>query len=682
MTAVSQPRPLQVMAGVEPASDNTSTASKCWSFSDKVRFVKSLPQKLGGWISVFYSSLYPPTGLIRRIFSLNLNGIAYAIIGSNTRLYSFSGNVLNNISPLQAVSVAAANSLATHYTTLAANPIGTVNGSGVITVTDTEASLFRVGDTVTLSGAATTNGILNTLINGPHSIMSIVGNTYTFSVAGAATSTGSGGGAAVVRSSGLMTLTKATHGLTNGARVKVSGAVASGGISAPQINTEFQIRNVVTNTFNFMTGGTATSAVTAAGGASTVYFPELAAGAADEGASIGYGAGFYGVGLYGTALTSNTARSFPRIWFIDRFGNTVVATPGNAGGVYTWDGNNATAPVQIAGAPTDVNYLFVSNNILVTLGGEGVSNRIIASDQNNDTIWTSSSTNQVFRDDVEGAGRLLGHIPVTGSNLLFTANQTYSFRYIGLPNVWEILPVDLSIGLIAPLAGVSVGGNAYWMGLKNFYMYRGANVEVIPSNVAPQSTLWRYVFDNINASQKSKTYGWYNEAYNEIWWHYARGTSNEPNAIARISLDDFSWVPDTMDRTAAESPNQTFDYPILASSTDVLYYHESGTDDNVAALPFTLTTNTITGGKKFTNLVAFTPDSIQTGAITVNVACRKFQQSTANTTNYSYSVTGTTERIEMLSTGRFWQYTVSGSVLGQDWRAGAWLEDVEAGPNE
>ena len=100
-------------------------------------------------------------------------------------------------------------------------------------------------------------------------------------------------------------------------------------------------------------------------------------------------------------------------------------------------------------APSAINYVFVSNSIVVTLGADGIVNRIKSSDQGDPEQWTSSSTNQVFIDDIEGAGRFISHISVLGDNLLFTERQTYRFTYIGQPFIWRIEKLDDSVGIIS-----------------------------------------------------------------------------------------------------------------------------------------------------------------------------------------------------------------------------------------
>jgi len=276
--------------------------------------------------------------------------------------------------------------------------------------------------------------------------------------------------------------------------------------------------------------------------------------------------------------------------------------------VYTWDGDVAGAPTLVSNAPTDVNYAFVSDNTLVTLGS-GAENRIKASDQGDITQWTGSSTNAVFTDDIEGAGRLLSHAPVDDYNLIFSENQTIKFRRIQSDFIWSIEVIDQNIGIIAPMARVTVGGVPYWMGVNNFYRFRGGQVEVVPSNSQKESTILRYVFDNLNYGQKSKCFAWHNKLYNEVWFHYPSASSNECDRVARVGLNDFHWVTDTWDRTAAEYPFTETHEPRLANQ-GILYRHEVGDDADGSALAWSITTNLRNLSNRLTDVVSFIPDNV------------------------------------------------------------------------
>lgn len=682
-TKVSELRPIACVPGVQPSSDSTPLATEHWTFADKIRFVDGIPQKIGGWQISQFTGTTEAYGVVRSIFSYTVAGKVRTILGSDKRLYDYTGSTLTNITPLDTDTIAIANSLATHYNTLANNPISTVSGSNSVTIADAAAADYRVGDIITISGATATGGVGTPDLNTAHRIRTIGVSSYTVTVPTTASSTATGGGASVIRTSGLVTVTDATHGMANGQRVKISGASAFGGIDALEINLEFIIRSVTTNTFDVVTDDVATSSVTAAGGAGTEYQQEIASGRRDASIGQGYGMGRYGVGRYGVTKTSTGGLKYPRIWFLDHFGETLIATPGNQTGVYSWDGDLLVAPTLVANAPTEINYAFISDNILVTFGAGGIVNKIFASDQNDIEQWTASSTNQVFEDNVETDGRLLTHVRVNGINLIFTETSCHTFRYIGLPLVWEIKEKDTSIGIIGPMARVCVNDIGYWMGQGNFYMWRGGNVEIIPANTQKQSTILDYVFNNLNTAQKSKCFAWYNRRFNEVWFHYPSGTSIDCDAIARVSLSDYSWTPDTMDRAAAEYPDILLVNPRLSEiqgENSVLYKHEIGTDANTESLAWSLSTNLRNLGRDTVSQVGVIPDSTQDDAINLHIDAYLFPQSTVKTFTNDYTIDETSERIPMAINGRYWMYTLSGDELGQFWRLGDWQEYVQKGP--
>lgn len=681
MSVLGELRPIEILPGVQPSDDMTSVSTEHYTYAEKIRTYNGKPQKIGGWVSVLFDYSATIAGYVRSLYTDFINGKYYTVLGSNEKLYSLIGSRLTNITPLLDTPVTAANSLSTHYATLANNPIQAENGSMYVWINDTEASLLMVGDIVYISGATAFAGLTIGDLNGDFLVREIGANKFKIYVGASANATTTGGGASVVRTSGLLTVDAAAHGQVNDDRVKIAGATDTGGILAADINKEFIIRNVLTDSFDIMTEGQASSSVTAGGGAATEYYPEIPDGLVNETNTQGYGAGFYGAGLYGTALVSTAARSYPRIWFDDRYGDTIILTPGNQTGLYQWQGSVETAPELISGAPTEINYAFVSNNIIVTFGADNIENRIFASDQNNITQWVSSSTNQVFDDDIEGAGRLTSHCPVKDYNLIFTEFKTYIFRYIGLPFVWSIQSLDETIGIIAPMARCSVKGMAFWMGQENFYMYRGGTVEIIPANSQKQCTALKYVYNDLNWGQKSKIFAWYNKQFNEVWFHYPSANSLEPDRVVRVNLLDFSWWIDTMERTAAEYPNVKLVNPRLVN-IGTLYQHEYGNNADGQPMSWAMQSNRRWMAKPTYKLNRVIPDSTMAGTINLNMQGFLFPQSTTPLYNVDNSVTAQTEKIEATNDGRFYQYTWSGDELDQDWLMGTWFEEIQKGPME
>lgn len=679
MTKNSQLQEIEIVPGVMPPTDATASDIPCWTSAYGIRFDPNTgrPRKIGGYTSSMFDYNAVISGTIRTIYSAIVNQKVYTILGTQCNLYSLIGSRLVNITPSQASGTLAANSISTHFGTLANNPVNTTVGSKTISITDSSYSRYQVNDSYKLSGAATTNGISNTLLNTTHVVRSITPGSIVFSVTSAATTTGVGGGASVVRSDGLINVSS-TNTVANGNRIRIANSSGAGGITASEINAEFIVRNATPSSFDVMTDGFSTSSVSASGGFLTTYYPQIACGNLNQGLGQGYGAGFYGVGLYGTALVSTTGITLPRIWFVDRYGDNLVMTPGNSSGVYTWDGSDAMAPILVSGAPTDINYSFVSDNILVTFGHD-VENKIFSSDQGDITQWVASSSNQVFEDIIEGAGRFISHAPVDGYNLIFTSQQTYTMKYIGLPLIWQILPLDPNIGIIAPMARCSVNGIAYWMGQENFQMFRGGKVETIPSNFGVQSSIWRYVYDDINFSQASKIFAWHNEEFDEIWWHYPSTNSNECDKVARLNRKLLCWVPDVMNRTAGEYPDTNLTNPRTADMSS-LYVQESGTDAAGTPLPFSATTKKYLSGKDTFVQTQFIPDFNMSGTVTIGVNAYNYPQSTVAMNSNNYSVTATTEKVPMQLNGRYYDYTFSGNELGQTFLMGQCLEEPQKGP--
>jgi hypothetical protein len=201
------------------------------------------------------------------------------------------------------------------------------------------------------------------------------------------------------------------------------------------------------------------------------------------------------------------------------------------------------------------------------------------------------------------------------------------------------------------------------------------------------------VFKNINLGQGFKCFAWYNEQFQEIWFHYPSAGSNECDRLARFNIIDQTWTPDVMDRTCAEYPNLSLGYPRLVSAEGVFYRHETGNDADGSPLPWSLTSN-LRGGSnvmqrmygippKDTSLLSgLVPDSVQTGNINVNIVALRFPQDAADTYNENYTVTPETSLVPVTAGGRFWQYTWSGNQLGQSFIGGQWMEYVQPGSQQ
>lgn len=694
---------ITVTPGVAPFTDFTPQSTPHYTLADKVRFIDGFPQKIGGWQTLLLDNYYPINGGCRAIYSYVLGNVIYYLLGTNTSLYQVQGNSIFNATPVVTDSTTLTDALGTYYGTLDNDPFTVLAGTKSIIVTDT-GHPFLPGDYITFSGATGFAGIPDTDLNTTFNIGSVTTDTYTFSVATVANASTTGGGNSVVRASRVLSVAHTANGFSNGDNIVVDSVASDvGGITTSEIEGIRTIRNVMTDSYAIAVDGEATSSVSGGGGDMVIY-EEIPDGNLESTTGQGYGMGYYGVGLYGVTKFSNDPTP-PAIWSFDRFGNLVVMTQGNQTGLYSWASGPSALPALVSGAPTAINYVFVSDNICVTLGASNQPNRIKWCDQGNLTDWTATAQNQAGEDDIEAAGEFISHAPLRGWNLLFTKQSVYTFRYIGKPFVWETKVLDPSRGLIAQNARIVVNGIAYWMGPDNFYFYRGANVEIIPSNTVDRSTLKNYVFNDINTGQVAKIFCWYNSRFNEIWWHYPSSSSNEPDRIVRFNIVDFTWVMDTMVRTAGEYPTPLTEHPYLANYSTTgggpfsdgfsdgfegdstvapnttVYQHEKGYDDDGTPIPWFLDTPYFTSGASTVVLGGVYQDNTLTnGSIdwTINTKLYPNQEPDSVT----YTLPFDSQNLIYRRRGRYWQYRVSGATLGQYWRAGIWQEKYMQGGNK
>lgn len=685
--------PLLATPGID--KDNTSLRTVHYTDGANIRFYDGVPRKRGGNSAITFDGSRTIRGYVRTIYSQKIDGQIHTLIGTNTCLYTLVGTTLTNITPLvTATTTLGNNPLTSHYQTLANNPITTVNGSSTLTIASTSHVLVA-GDVVTLSGAATTNGVPDTEINASHIVRSTATNSYTIQVTTSASSSGSGGGAGVVEASKVVTVAHNAHGFSNGDRIKMASVGAGGGVTGgipdADFNKEHIIRNKSTNAYDIVVATTAT-ALESDGGAGVTVQGQIAAGNANGGAGIGYGMGKFGTGRFGVSRTSSANIIYPRIWSFTRYGANVLMTPGGQTGVYTWDGDTDIAPTLVTNAPTAVEYVFQSQNIVATLGQGAAENRVKWSDQGASTTWTSTTQNQAGEDDIEGADRFISHASARNGEVLFTeGRQMVLMQYVGRPLVWKFTLIDLPDGLIARNARISVNGVVYWMGNNNLWEYNGGVIRPIQSNSATgHNYVRRHIFSDINTGQKSKCFAWYNPLWNELNFHYPSANSSEPDKVVIYSLSELHLTPDDSDRSAAESPLVSSTYPRLAGTDNALYRHDYGVNDNGAALDWSLTFPLLQIGQDLTEVGGIIPDSTQTGSITATVKGYPYSQSastfyaqndgTADTTTSSFTITPTTGRIGLGIEARCIEVTLSqSSVTDGDWIMGQWNVEVARG---
>jgi hypothetical protein len=137
-----------------------------------------------------------------------------------------------------------------------------------------------------------------------------------------------------VGTEGQVLVTLTGHGGNTGDYVTFSGAVAVGGITAVQLNLNFEITVIDANTFTIETAGTATSVATG-GGVVIVAAFEIDIGADSSIVGYGWGAGVWSRGSWGSGSVLPAIQSV-RLIFMDNFNNDLVFNLNNQGEIYYW----------------------------------------------------------------------------------------------------------------------------------------------------------------------------------------------------------------------------------------------------------------------------------------------------------------------------------------------------------
>lgn len=378
--------------------------------------------------------------------------------------------------------------------------------------------------------------------------------------------------------SAIVTVSDVGHRLIVEATAVYSGAAAAGGIT---INGEYLVNTVIdADSYTIIHSAAATSTTTG-GGAAVTYSYEINPGGENVVFGLGYGTGAYGLGTYGTARTSSSFTVYPLVWSLDTYGENLLAMP-SGGFLYQWDPDTpSSAAARVANSPFG-NFMFVTNERYpVVLGADGSNMTLAWPDQNDITNWTPGTASTALTRSLQKGSRLVaGANLINTANILWTDESIYTMNYTGARNsVYNTLLAGEKCGLIGPHAFFVVHGTAYWMGQYDFHMYTGS-VQQIPNS----DDIKDWLYGQLDKRQNWKVAAHYASAHNEIRWNYVAEGDLEPSFYVAVSLDDFSWTPGTLNRTAWAERSGINPVTYATDENGVIFEHEVGLDDDGAAM--------------------------------------------------------------------------------------------------
>jgi hypothetical protein len=293
-----------------------------------------------------------------------------------------------------------------------------------------------------------------------------------------------------------------------------------------------------------------------------------------------------------------------RLWSQSTFGEYLLFNP-RGGGIYIWQPGSGVSPnvgvrgVQLSSTsvtpvgwasvvtdvncPAQVNEIMVSDSsrIVIAFGGtdylaplgNGEFDPMLIrwTAQESYADWTPTATNQAGSYRLSHGSAIVGASQTRQEILIWTDAAIYSMQYLGPPFVWGFTLLADNISIVSQNAMATASGVVYWMGVDKFYVYSG-RVETLPCPVRT------YVFNDINRAQQEQFFAGTNEGYSEVWWFYCSFNSNVVDRYVIFNYLDRVWYYGSIDRTAwLDSPLRQF--PMAASSNNLLVYHEAAVDD-------------------------------------------------------------------------------------------------------
>ena len=556
--------------------------------SEKIRFRQGTPEKIGGWLQISGNTFL---GLCRSLWSwVTLAAQNLLGVGTNLKFYIQNGGAYYDITPIRKTST-----LTNPFATSTASNSG---GNTTVTITDTSHGATN-GSYITIyySGSAPTVGGVTVPV-GEYVITYLTANTYSITLAGTASSSTTGGGTVYISYQTNVGPEFAIPLVGWGAGAWSAGTWGNGGTSTIPL----QLWNQMNYGQNLLYGPRGSPLYywdANTGYQNTAFTVTIASPAV---LTLGYSLD------NGTAITLTTTGYLPTglvpgtVYYVTNasgvtcnlaatYGGAAINTSGTQTGTHyvaargyplsSIGGSDGYAPLyQNTFTVSDASrfiLVFGTNDI----GSTTLDPMLIRwSDQDSLTTWYPAITNQAGSVRLSHGSKIVTTVQNRQEIVVLTDSSVYSLQYLGPPYVWSSQLLGDNISIAGPNAASLASGVVYWMGVDKFYKYDG-RVQTLSCD------LRQYVFESINKSQFDQVFCSTNEGFNEVWWFYCSGSSTTVDKYVIFNYLENVWYYGTMGRTAWIDSGLN-DYPIAATYSNNLVWHENGVNDctdSVTGLP-------------------------------------------------------------------------------------------------
>lgn len=649
-----------------------------WVDSDLVRFKNGYPEKIGGWLKETINALDTAgsitstettiTGIARRMvfWRAVADGEDRLAVGTHNHLYIVENGALYDITPLRDETNASTT------TTEALDDSETEIDLTSVTGFKTAGSVLIGSEVITYTGIST---------------LTLTGCTRG---ADSTTAAAHDSGATITQilidpittadESTTVTITDTGHGAQTNDWVVLSGAAATGGVAANDLNrmSGYQITVLTANTYTITVPSAATSTVSAGGGNAVVikYLVGIAGGlgAQSSDPALGWGVGSWGESTWGTAR--NAASSDVSLdnssWSLSLWGEDLIATVRN-GAIYYWDtsagtNNRAVLVSSLTGAesvPTvarvttvsfpDRHFIVGGAQAYVAGGSGNVDDMLVRwSTQEDFTKFAPTATNTAGDQRLQIGTKIVAMVNAREETIISTDEAIYGMTFVGAPFIFSFRLLATDAGAAGLNTMIGIDGNVFWLGKRNFFQYDGI-VKELPCPVQ------YYVFDRMQTRYIDKVVVGHNKKFKEITWFYVSNdntaaTNPENDSYVTYNYAENAWSVGTMDRTVWNDSFGARIVPFAFDPDGYLYDHETGTTANGAAMnsyiegsPREISAN----GQDLYMVDKVVPDASMTSStnLYVYMNTRKYPNAT-ETVKGPFTITSSTQKVSTRAKGR------------------------------
>ena len=485
-----------------------------WVDGNKIRFRKGRVEKIGGWEKASPNTYL---GSARALHSwISLGSSRFLGLGTTSKYYIESGGTFNDVTPIRA-------------TTTNGIVFAATNGSNIITATDSDHGAV-VGDSVTISGAATLGGLITATVLNQEQVITAVPtvNTYTFTATATANGSDTGNGGSGVDGAYQINVGLDEYVSSTGWGANNWGAGTFGSSSA--ISASGQLRLWTHDNY----------------GEDLIINPR-------------------GGGIY--RWKENNGLSTRALELSGISGANLVPTVG----------------LQVITSETDRHLIVLGADPIVDGARTGAADPMLVafSDQENELQFEPLASNTAGDLRLSSGSLIIGGLKSRQEVLIWTDTSLYSMTFIGPPLTFAVNLINEGAGLVSPKAAINAPAGVYFMSKNAFYNYNGA-VQKLPCTVQD------YVFSDLDLGQAFKCHATLNSAFSEVWFFYPSiedGTGEisryviynyEENSWSIGSLIRYAWL----DTGIEDKPLAT----TSVSSSNYLYSHETGFNDDTESM--------------------------------------------------------------------------------------------------